>query len=196
MAKHRPLQPCISAAEYDAYSPDGAKITGTLEIQLGEKAIRHFVREDGAYIHEWGDDYRDYDPDTVHVAGNVVYVDTASLMWPEDALTYRDRGTSRVIRRGRSQAPIVLSDLNFALTLGYHAETLISEVISPTSQMPTWPAVKTIAQLDVAGEARLLERFVERMGLGPALAAFAAAELAQRNKLISHSAAVPAGVTA
>lgn len=196
MAKHRPMAPYPSTAEYDAFSPDGTKIIGTLEILLGEKAIRYFVREDDAFIHEWGDDYRDYEPETVHVGGKVVYVDTALLMWTEEALTYRARGTNRVVRKGRHQPPVVLPELNFALTLGHRAEVLIREVISPTAEMPSWSSIKASARLDAVGEATLLHRFIERMGLGQALAAFAAVDLAQAPRIEREPRSIARGVPA
>lgn len=180
-------------AEYDAYSPDGAKIIATLEILLGEKAVRYFEREDdGSYIHEWGDDYRDYDPETVELGGQVIYVDTARGMWTEPSLTYRLRGTNRIIRRGRADEPVALPDLAFALTLGHRAEVLIRDVVSSEASVPAWPTIKASAQLDAVREAALLHGFISRMGLELAFAAFATKECPMSDRCVDNAPAITA----
>lgn len=165
--------------EFDAFSPTGARIRATLEILTGEHEVRFFVRDGETIVHELGDDYRDNDAETVSIAGETVYIDTKGEMWKHDALTFRARGTGRVVRRGTSTTPFSEPNVHDAMTLGARAEAIRDTIAVQDQPVPSWPQASKALQLTAAGEAELLLRFITYMGLQSTLCVFAASELAK-----------------
>jgi hypothetical protein len=118
--------PTPTLQDLQAFAPSGSLIVSTLECSIGTMPVASFRRDlDEAFRHDFrvGQGWDDGDPETVSIAGDVVYVDDDGAYWPEPALTYQT-ADGKVVRAGIDMPALKVPDIDRAFTLAVRAESL------------------------------------------------------------------------
>lgn len=167
--------------DLQAFSPTGTPITSMLEWGLGTTSVVGFQGaadgDEGRFDPTFGDGDRD-DGDAVTFNGGNVYLDSAGVLWPHAALTFKTED-GEVILQGEDFPPLEDSLVSDALEVGLKARAMTAQ--SQGLGEADWVATVNAQGWDDQSEIVHLQGFIRDMGLMPALAAYAAAVAKEEN---------------
>ena len=168
--------------DLQAFSPTGTPITSMLEWGLGTTSVVGFQRagdgDEDRVDPNFGDGHRDDGGAVTFNHGNV-YLDSAGVLWPHAALTFKT-ADGEVILQGEDLAPLEDTLVSDALELGLKARAMTAQ--SKGLGEADWVATVNAQGWDDQSEIVHLEGFIRDMGLMPALAAYAATVAKEENR--------------